>query len=399
MKLRVLMLGLALAVAGAAAADCRAYQETIDGIAYLTLENDLILVRVLPAMGGAISDFELKGHGPLLAQGRITREQVIPPVPVYREQRNGRGLTDWFYKGGAYDLSPWEAEIVQLQEAPDIWAVRVRHEMVTREVAIHENEAAVSVRVTVTNTGDEPFGKSYWLHGVYAPGDSADLTGGTQRLIVPIAATTERRRTLAETSDAMLLKEAPQERWSRFLAPAQPWMALVDSARKLLCGTVIGPEDFNEQTLFYSWAGEAGEQPVISQEVIFDARDLAPGDSAEYAAALVACAGLSDVDYLDGHLALDIDLPESTPPGEVHIPARVATWHPERVATLELVLRSAEIVRAASCAVRDVGPVSPWGGVLIAEDVPPGEYELSFRLETEGAPAEGEFRGWRLVVK
>ena len=167
MKLRLLMTGLALAAAWTAWADCRAYEETIGGVEYITLENDLILVRVLPAMGGAISDFELKGHGALLAPGRITRGQVIPPVPVYREERNGWGLTDWFYKGGAYSLQPWEAEIVQVQEAPDIWAVRVHRGMVTREVSIHDNIAVVGIRVTVTNTGDEPFAKSYWLHGVY----------------------------------------------------------------------------------------------------------------------------------------------------------------------------------------------------------------------------------------
>lgn len=398
MNLRALMIAGALSIVVAAWAECRAYEEIIDGQTFLTLENDLILVRVLPAMGGAISDFELKGHGPLLAQGRITREQVIPPVPVYRENRNGWGLTDWFYQGGAYDLAPWEAEIVQLQDAPDIWAVRVRDGMVTRQVAIHDNIATVGIGVTVTNTGDRPFGKSYWLHGMYQVGGSADLTGGTQRLVVPIAHTTERRRTLAETSEALLLKDAPQERWSRFFAPAQPWMALVDGARKLLCGTLVEAERIDE-TLFYSWAGMADDTPVISQEVVFDARELAPGESTEYAAGLVACAGLSDVDYLDGHLALDIDLPESVAPGEVRIPVRLATWHPERVASLSLLLRSGDTIRMASCTVRDAGPASPWEGVAEADEVPAGEYDLTFRFETEHAPAEGKLWGQRLIVK
>lgn len=388
---------LALVPAGAWA-ECRAYEETLDGQSFITLENDLILVRVLPAMGGAISDFELKGQGPLLAPGRIMREQVIAPVPVYREQRNGHGLTDWFYQGGAYDLSPWQAVIVQLQEAPDVCAVRVSSGMITRQVAIHDNIALVAIDVTVTNTGEQPFGKSYWLHGMYSLGGRADLTGGTQRLIMPIAATTERRRTLAETSEAMLLRDAPQAAWSRFFAPAQPWMALVDSTRRLLCGTLVATEPMDE-TLFYSWAGGADDTAVISQEVIFDARELPPGESTQYAAALVACAGMGDVDYVDDALALDVELPESAAPGELRVPVRLATWHPEQAGVLTLILRSADTVCEASCGVGGTGPLAPWEGVVAMADLPAGEYALSFRFETEHAPAGGELWGQRLTVR
>jgi len=391
---------IALAAAGAWA-ECTVREETIDGVEYITLENDLLLVRVLPAMGGAISDFELKGHGPLLAPGRITREQVIPPIPVYREHRNGWGLTDWLYPGGAYSLEPYEAEIIQLQEAPDIWSVRVSRGMVTRQVSLGQNRATVGMAVTLTNTGDEAFGRSYWLHGMYQLGGQADVTAGTQRLVMPIAPTTERRRTLAETSpEAMLLGEAPQERWSRFLAPAQPWMALVDSERKLLCATVVSPEEFNEDVVFYSWAGSPGGTPIISQEVIFDARELAPGESTKYSVGLVACAGLDSVRYLDGHLALDADVPETAVPGELRIPVRLATFQRERIVDLSLRLRAGDrLVPAHGLVLRDIGPTSPREAVAVFAAVPAGEYTITFEARSGSAPIGGSLWAAPLVVE
>ena len=365
------------AIAGPTWGACSVREETVEGVRFIVMENEVIVARVLPAMGGALSDLELKGHGPLLAPARITREQVIAPVPVYREERNGWGLTDWFYPGGAYSMASWEASIVE--DTPASCAVQVRHEMVARTVRIREGSAGVEVEVTITNTGEADFGRSYWLHGMYRLGGAAELTGGTQRLFVPIAATTERRRTLAEVSaEPLLLDDAPQERWSRFLAPAQPWMALVDRTRALGVATVLSPASFSDQVLAYSWAGGAGAEAAITQEMVLESRALAPGASTTHAWSLLPFAGLTGVDYVNAELALAMESPDGPQrPGPLQVSVRVVTDRPRAIA-LELVLQAeAGPVRSETLELADVGPSSARNGVVSFGMVPPGEYTVA----------------------
>lgn len=376
--MRVLLAVLAaLAISPSAWAACSVREETVEGVRFIVMENEVIVARVLPAMGGALADLELKRHGPLLAPARITRVQVIPPVPVYREERNGWGLTDWFYPGGAYSMAPWEASIVE--DTPASGAVQVRHEMVARTMRIREGSAAVEVEVTITNTGAGEFGRSYWLHGMYRVGGDADLTGGTQRLVVPIAATTERRRTLAEVStEPVLLDDAPTERWSRFLAPAQPWMALVDRERALGIATVLDAASFSDQVLAYSWAGDTAQGPVISQEMVLEARTLAPGATTTHAWTLLPCAGLTRLDFVNANLALAVTLPDGPQrPGPLQVPVRVVSDRP-RAIDLELVLQTeGGPVRSETLELAEVGPTAPQDGVVGFGMVPPGEYTVA----------------------
>jgi len=379
---------------------CSVHEETIDRVTFLTMENDLILVRVLPAMGGALSDFELKGHGPLLAPGRITREKVLPPIPIYREQPNGWGLTDWFYPGGGYSLDPWQAGVIENTTAT--CAIEVRHRMVSRTMRIREGSSAVEVAVTVTNTGDAPFGNSYRLHGMYQLGGEADVTAGAERLFVPIAATTQPRRTLAEVSlEPVLLAEAPRESWSRFLAPAQPWMALVDTAERLVAATVLAPEQFSDQVVFYSWAGEPDGTPLITQEMVPAPRSLAPGESATYQASLVAFSGLQRVDYVCAELALAVDLPDAAvAAGEVRVPVRLATSKATTVA-LELVLTSEAGELSGDPLTLSAEPWSPAVGEAVFADVPAGRYTITFRVRGGDGAVIAEDTVWAkgLVVR
>lgn len=370
----VLVAALALDSAWGA---CSVREETVEGVRFIVMENEVIVARVLPAMGGALSDLELKGRGPLLAPGRITRVPVIPPVPVYREERNGWGLTDWFYPGGAYSMAPWEATVIE--DSPASCAVQVREGMVARTMRIREGSAAVEVEVTITNTAETEFGRSYWLHGMYRLGGDADLTGGTQRLVVPIAATAERRRTLAEVSaEPVLLDDAPTERWSRFLAPGQPWMALVDRERALGVATVLDAASFSDQVLAYSWAGDTAQGPVISQEMVLEARTLAPGASTTHAWTLLPCAGLTRLDYVNANLALAVTLPDGPQrPGPLRVPVRVVSDRP-RAIDLELVLQTeGGPVRSETLELAEVGPTAAQNGVVGFGMVPPGEYTVA----------------------
>ncbi len=400
MRTRVLVVLTACMAVGPAWGTCSVREETIDGVTFLAMENDLILVRVLPAMGGALSDFELKGHGPLLAPGRITREQVIRPIPIYREQPNGWGLTDWFHPGGGYSLDPWQAGVIENTTAT--CAIEVRHRMVSRTMRIREGSSAVEVTVTVTNTGDVEFGQSYRLHGMYRLGGEADVTAGGERLFVPIAATTQRRRTLAEVSpEPVLLAEAPRESWSRFLAPAQPWMALVDTAEKLVAATVLAPQQFSDQVVFYSWAGEADGTPLITQEMLPAPRSLSPGDSATCRASLVAFSGLQRVDYACAELALAVDLPDAAvAAGEVRVPVRLATSKATTVA-LALVLTSAAGELRSAPLTLSAEPWSPAVGEAVFASVPAGRYSVAFRVRGGDGAVIAEDTLWakRLVVR
>ncbi len=402
MRARGLAVLLACVTLGPAWAECTMREQTIEGVTFLVMENDLIVARVLPAMGGALSDLRLKGAGPLLAPGRITREQVIRPIPIYRERRNGWGLTDWFYPGGAYSIEAWQASVVE--NTATTCAVQVRHRMITRTMRIRDGSSAVEVTVQVTNTGDEAFGKSYWLHAMYMLGGVADLTGGTQRLFVPVAATTQRRRTLAEVSaEPALLADAPTGSWSRFLAPAQRWMALVDSARRLGAATVLSAEDFSDQVIFYSWAGQADGTPVISQEMVLAPLDLVQGASATHHARLFAFSGLQRVDYANDALALAVTMPDGpVAGGEVRLPVRVVTSGRRPSVELELTLHSENgEVRSDTVQLADLGPTTPRDGVAAFEMAPPGTYSvgLSVRGADGGTLAEETLWAKRLIVR
>lgn len=389
------------ATLGAAWGACSVREETVEGVRFIVMENEVIVARVLPAMGGALSDLELKGHGPLLAPGRITRVQVIPPVPVFREERNGWGLTDWFYPGGAYSMAPYEAIVVE--DTPASCAVQVRQGMVARTMRIREGSAAVEVEVTITNTGEAEFGRSYWLHAMYQLGGAADLTGGTQRLIVPIAPSSERRRTLAEVSTKpVLLDDAPAERWSRFLAPAQPWMALVDRERALGVATVLAPASFSDQVLAYSWAGDTAQGPVISQEMVLEARTLAPGASTRHAWTLLPFAGLTRLDFVNANLTLAVTLPvEPQRPGPLQVPVRVVSDRP-RAIDLELVLQTeGGPVRSETLELAEVSPTAPQDGVVGFGMVPPGEYTVVVSARDGAGTVIAEDALWakRVVVR
>ncbi len=402
MRARGLAMLLAGVMLGPAWAECTMREQTVEGVTYLVMENELIVARVLPAMGGALSDLQLKGAGPVLAPGRITREQVIRPIPIYREQRNGRGLTDWFYPGGAYSLEPWQASVVENTAAT--CAVQVRHRMITRTMRIRAGSSVVEVTVEITNTGDQTPGESYRLHAMYMLGGAADLNGGTQRLFVPVAATTQRRRALAEVSaEPMLLAEAPTGSWSRFLAPAQRWMALVDSSCRLGAATVLSTDDFDDQVVFCSWAGEDDGTPVISQEMVLSSSPLAPGARETHRADLFAFSGLERVDYASEALALAVVLPDG-PVGadEVRIPVRLVTSRKGASVELELTLRSeSEEVRSETVMLADVGPTSPGEGVAVFGTMPPGTYSmsLSVRAADGGSLAEDTLWAKQLVVR
>ena len=388
MRARGLAVVLACVTLGPAWAECTMREQTVEGVTFLVMENDLIVARVLPAMGGALSDLQLKGAGPLLAPGRITREQVIRPIPIYRENRNGWGLSDWFYPGGAYSTEAWQASVVE--NTATTCAVQVRHKLVTRTMRIYEGASVVDVTVEITNTGDQAFGESYRLRAMYMLGGAADVTGGTQRLFVPIAATTQRRRTLAEVSaEPVLLADAPAGSWSRFFAPAQRWMALVDSARRLGTATVLGADDFSDQVVFYSWAGAPDDTPVISQEMVLAASGLAPGASATHRARLFAFSGLQRVDYVNDAVAVAITMPDGpVGVGEMRVPVRMVTSRQRSSVELELTLRSQDgQVRSETATLTDLGPTAPADAVVSFGMVPPGTYAVG--LSARAAPPQG----------
>lgn len=385
-----------------ARAVCTVHEETQQDHTYLVMENDVIKVRVLPAMGGAISDLELKEHGPLLAPGRILREQVLRPLPIYRDRPNGWGVTDWFHPGEAYSLEPWVASIIE--NTPESCALEVRYGALARTMRIRAGSSRVEITVSITNTSDTAFNKSYWLHAVFQPGGAADVSEGTQRLFVPLAATAESRRGLAEVfAVPTLLAQAPQGSWDRFFAPAQPWMALVDRSRRLLAGICISRASFNDEVVFHSVAEPVGDEAIITQEVIFGARPLPPGDSASFQASLVAMAGLERVDWLGPTLALAVGVPEdAVPAGEVSIPVRITCDRARTAVNLLLVLRGedgqidSDVVQFSK-----VGPDMPGEGKAVFADVPAGNYALDFRaLDPNGDTlAEGSLWAKRLVVR
>ncbi len=398
---RVLVVLLICVTVTPARAVCTVHEETQQDRTYLVMENEVIRVRILPAMGGAVADLELKGHGPLLAPGRIMREQVLRPLPIYRDRPNGWGVTDWFHPGEVYSLEPWVASIVE--NTPETCAVEVRYGVVARTMRIRAGSSRVEITVSITNASSTPFDKNYWLHAVFQPGGSADLTDGTQRLFVPLAATGESRRGLAEVfTSPTLLAQAPSGRWDRFLAPAQPWMALVDGSRRLLAGICVGRESFDDAVVFHSVAEPVGDEAIITQEVIFGAPPLPPGHSVSFHASLVAMAGLERVDWLGPGLALAVKLPQDdVPAGDVTIPVRIACDRAQAAVNLSLVLRG-ENNQIESDVVRfsNVGPDVPGEGEAVFADVPAGGYALGFRaIEPNGDTlAEGTLWAKHLVV-
>ena len=402
MRARGLAVLLACVTLAPAWAECTMREETIEGVTFLVMENDLIVARVLPEMGGALSDLQLKGAGPLLAPGRITREQVIRPIPIYRDKRNCWGLTDWFYPGGAYSTEAWQASVVENTAAT--CAVQVRHRMITRTMRIRDGSSAVEVTVQITNTGDQALGKSYWLHAMYQLGGAADLTGGTQRLFVPIAATTQRRRTLAEVSaNPALLADAPTGSWSRFLAPAQRWMALVDSSQHLGAATVLSADDFSDQVVFYSWAGQADGTPAISQEMVLAPSSLAPGASATHRARIVGFSGLTRVDYANDALAVAVTMPDGpVGAGEVRLPVRMVTSRSRPSVELELTVRSAGAeVHSATATLASIGPTAPADAVASFGMVPAGTYAVGLSVRAADGTSLAEDTLWakRVVVQ
>ncbi|MGD9496229.1 MAG: hypothetical protein AB7Y46_07960 [Armatimonadota bacterium] len=381
---------------------CSVREETVNGITFLVMENELICARVLPAMGGALSDLELKGAGPLLAPGRITREQVIRPIPIYREARSGWGLTDWFHPGETYSLDPWQASVVE--STPAACAIQVRHRMLARTMRIYEGASAVDVTIEITNTGDQALAGSYWLQAMYALGGAADLTAGTQRLFVPIAATTRPRRGLAEVSaQPVLLADAPAGPWSRFLAPAQRWMALTDSARRLGVAVVLSADDFSDQVVFHSWAGQAGATALISQEMILAAPSPAPGASVTHRARLFPFGGLGRVDYANDAVALAVTMPEG-PVGvaQVRIPVSLVSCRQRESVELELTLHSEYgEVRSETVQLADVGPSAPRDGIASFGMAPPATYWVGVSVRAaDGSPiAEDALWAKQVVVR
>jgi hypothetical protein len=274
------------------------------------IENDVVVLRIRPDLGGSIDDFRLKSSGQqTLMPFRESRVETVPGTGVFSAVRPpASGARDAIWPGGIDEFhGPYEFEIAERS------AQRVRIVMTTetprwhaeRELLLNDGESSLHCSVRFTWKGQETKVWSYWNQNILRLADTLFGTPGddSELVLMPGRVTDKPVQDITRPLKAtQIVQRNPEDRASYFIAPAQPWQAALDRTYKLIFGVTYETSDFPQDMVYLSWPGST----LYSMEAIYPRLKFEPGQTRTYEFEMMVLTGLDTIHLLRPNYALEL---------------------------------------------------------------------------------------------
>lgn len=264
------------------------------------IENDLVTVALRPDPRGTIDDFRLKNNNLItLYPRREVREELVPGTGVLGRPRiTPSGCCDALWPDGLHQFNgPYEFKVVE--DTPRRITVALSRDTATwkieRELSLADGESALDCKFRLTNKSGDVLERSYWSQCFVRLADSLLAMPGDDSEVWLAPARREENSLQALTKPikaATIFARTPENIHDQFIAPGQPWMAVMDRTAKLILAEHYDIADFPKDMLFYSWPGD---RVVHSMEAMFPRAKYEPGKTIEHRMRLMVLAGIPDV--------------------------------------------------------------------------------------------------------
>ena len=174
--------------------------------------------------------------------------------------------------------------------------------LIRRRYALREGERCVRVSHTITNVGGEKMPVEYYPHVCVTPGGTFDAA---DRFAVPIKGE-------EGVVGARLMPTFQEPGGCTKMVPAGPWVAYVDTAKKLLIVHSVG----YQPSAGWNWNGRT----MCSLESVFTIM-LSPGESHSWEGYMGIAEGFGSISNVKGDVAVDIEAADRGEAIEIRVTA------------------------------------------------------------------------------
>lgn len=385
-------------------AECSISEGIYQNYPSLVMENGLVKVTLVPAIGGRIAEYILKpSKVNQLLSFSITKSEIVPGVS--KTATNFGGYEDRFWKlSTSNNISPYQAEVLEKtssQIAVKVWWEN-ESQKIERIMSLSSGSTELKMEVRVTNKSSNSVSWQYWAHArVNVGGDFS-----------PRSSDWVYAATSVSGNKAGLRRELViPGHFFVFETPGQGWIAAIDKAKKTVLGFVTPLKELQPDGHHYCWSGKIWVNPALawppdeekksrfmSLQEIYGTRLFQPGQTHVYHLSMVGFQEIDELNYLSTNMALHLNIPKTNfPTGKLKIPfiGKIAFSKVRSRCKMELFLVDNEGRKQAftTFEIEKAQPLKPFEfqGVFHLRAFLPGDYTITGVLKSSQGTKLEEF--------
>ena len=260
------------------------------------LENRFMVLEFLPDSLGRLNQITMKPSGrKLLLERTLARVSVDPLYEFYRNNSFGCGENFWKNNVASRD---GKSRVEHREPASVIFANQWYGGLqvdLRRRATLMPDSTIFTYEAEVFNRGQKPFYLAMWY--ALVPADA-----GNTVLRLPAAVGRNKH-----VPGSVNVPERVISKQTGLFAPARNWIATVYPEEKLVLAIIAPPEELFPDGGFYTWFGEEDKIKYRSMEIIFNGRNVAPGEKSASLCRFAVFMGLSNVRDIAGVTAIDAE--------------------------------------------------------------------------------------------